>query len=118
MGATDPSAYMTNAKVYQLGRGSSKASQDNNGGSNAVLKEYEFVDIFPTAISAIAKKVKLAEELFSMPPSSKLLLKNLLIEVIDESLNLIKKSENIDYKIKDKNILDYLMNSLQSWLKL
>lgn len=53
LGATDPSAYMTNAKVYQLGRGSSKASQDNNGGSNAVLKEYEFVDIFPTAISAI-----------------------------------------------------------------
>ena len=53
LGATDPSAYMTNAKVYQLGRGASKASQDNNGGSNAVLKEYEFVDIFPTAISAI-----------------------------------------------------------------
>ena len=32
-------------------------------------------------------------------------IKNLLIEVIDESLNLIKKSENIDYKIKDKNII-------------
>ena len=30
-------------------------------------------------------------------------IKDLLIEVIDESLNLIKKSENIDYKIKDKN---------------
>ena len=53
MGATDPSAYMTNATVYQLGRGSQKASQDATGSSNAVLKEYEFVDIFPTAISAI-----------------------------------------------------------------
>ena len=53
MGATDPSAYMTNATVYQLGRGSQKASTDNSGSSNAVLKEYEFVDIFPTAISAI-----------------------------------------------------------------
>ena len=53
LGATDPSAYMTNATVYQLGRGSAKASQDNSGSSNAVLKEYEFVDIFPTAISAI-----------------------------------------------------------------
>ena len=53
MGATDPNAYMTNATVYQLGRGSQKSSRDNNGSSNAVLKEYEFVDIFPTAISAI-----------------------------------------------------------------
>ena len=32
-------------------------------------------------------------------------IKDLLIEVIDESLNLIKKSENIDYKIEDKNII-------------
>ena len=53
LGATDPSAYMTNATVYQLGRGSQKASTSNDGSSNAVLKEYEFVDIFPTAISAI-----------------------------------------------------------------
>ena len=53
LGATDPSAYMTNATVYQLGRGSQKASTGNDGSSNAVLKEYEFVNIFPTAISAI-----------------------------------------------------------------
>ena len=53
LGATDPSAYMTNATVFQLGRGSAKNSKDNAGSSNAVLKEYEFVDIFPTAISAI-----------------------------------------------------------------
>ena len=54
LGATDPSAYMTNAKVFQLGRGSSKSSKDSTGTSNAVLKEYEFVDIFPTTISEIA----------------------------------------------------------------
>ena len=53
MGATNPDAYMTNATVFQLGRGSAKESRDNAGSSNAVLKEYEFVDIFPTAISAI-----------------------------------------------------------------
>ena len=53
MGATDPSAYMTNATVYQLGRAQQKASTSNDGSSNSVLKEYEFVDIFPTAISAI-----------------------------------------------------------------
>ena len=54
LGATDPSAYMTNAKVFQLGRGSSKSSKDSTGTSNAVLKEYEFVDIFPTTVSEIA----------------------------------------------------------------
>ena len=53
IGATDPSAYMTNAKVYQLGRGSKQSSQSNTGTSNAVLKEYEFIDIFPTAVAAI-----------------------------------------------------------------
>ena len=53
LGATDPSAYMTNAKVFQLGRGSSKASTDSSGNENVVLKEYEFIDIFPTSVSAI-----------------------------------------------------------------
>ena len=53
LGATDPTAYMTNAKVFQLGRGSSPQSQTNAGSANAVLKEYEFIDIFPTTVSAI-----------------------------------------------------------------
>jgi hypothetical protein len=53
IGATDPSAYMTNATVYQLGRGSSASSQDNSGNANAVLKQYEFIDIFPTNVSQI-----------------------------------------------------------------
>jgi len=53
MGTTDPSAYMTNAKVIQLGRGSEKSSQNNGGANNVALKEYEFVDIFPTNVSAI-----------------------------------------------------------------
>ena len=53
LGATDPSAYMTNAKVFQLGRGSSKSSNTSAGNENVVLKEYEFIDIFPTSVSAI-----------------------------------------------------------------
>ena len=53
LGATDPSAYMTNAKVFQLGRGSKTSSQDSDGESNVVLKEYEFIDIFPTSVSSI-----------------------------------------------------------------
>ena len=54
IGTTNPSSYMTNAKVFQLGRGSTKASTNSDGSSNAVLKEYEFVDIFPTTVSEIA----------------------------------------------------------------
>ena len=53
LGTTDPSAYMTNAKVFQLGRGSEKSSQNSGGDANVVLKEYEFIDIFPTSVSAI-----------------------------------------------------------------
>ena len=53
LGATDPSSYMVNAKVFQLGRGSTKASQNSDGTANAVLKEYEFIDIFPTTVSPI-----------------------------------------------------------------
>jgi len=53
LGATSPDAYMRNAKVYQLGRGSSLASRDSTGSANVVLKEYEFIDIFPTNVSQI-----------------------------------------------------------------
>ena len=53
LGATEPASYMTDATVYQLGRGAVKNSRDSNGEVNAVLKEYKFIDIFPTAISAI-----------------------------------------------------------------
>jgi len=53
LGSTDPSSYMVNARVYQLGRGSVASSKDNAGDRNAVLAEYEFVDIFPTNVSQI-----------------------------------------------------------------
>ena len=53
MGSTNPQSYMVNAKVYQLGRGSTQASQNNGGDSNVVLKEYEFIDIFPVSVGSI-----------------------------------------------------------------
>ena len=53
LGATSPDAYMKNAKVYQLGRGSTASSTTNTGSTNVVLKEYEFIDIFPTSVSPI-----------------------------------------------------------------
>ena len=53
LGATDPSAYMVNAKVFQLGRGATPSSSTNAGNRNSVLREYEFIDIFPTSVSSI-----------------------------------------------------------------
>ena len=53
IGATDPSAYMTNAKVFQLGRGATTSSNTSEGNTNSVLKEYEFVDIWPSNVAAI-----------------------------------------------------------------
>ena len=53
LGATLPESYMTNATVYQLGRGSTKSSTTNEGEVNAVLKQYEFIDIFPINVSSI-----------------------------------------------------------------
>ena len=60
-GATDPNSYMTNAEVYQLGRGANLgkfSNQHNSGtasGTSGVtpLKTYKFYDIFPTNISPI-----------------------------------------------------------------
>ena len=53
MGATDPEAYMVNAKVYQLGRGSTPNAKSNSGNANSVLKEYEFYNIWPSTVAAI-----------------------------------------------------------------
>ena len=53
LGATNPSAYMRNAMVFQLGRGANPRSENADGDRNAVLAEYEFIDMFPTNISQI-----------------------------------------------------------------
>ena len=53
LGATNPSAYMSNATVYQLGRGSTLNSTTNSGSDSSILAAYKFVDIFPTSVSPI-----------------------------------------------------------------
>jgi hypothetical protein len=53
LGATDPGAYMTDATVYQLGRGSTLNSTNSTGEDHSILKVYKFKDIFPTNISQI-----------------------------------------------------------------
>lgn len=52
-GVTNPSSYMTDAYVQQLGRGKKKFSQTNTGDVSAVLRTYKFIDIFPTEVAAI-----------------------------------------------------------------
>lgn len=53
-GVTNPSSYMTDAYVQQLGRGKEKFSTENSPGlQTAVLRTYKFYDIFPTEISTI-----------------------------------------------------------------
>ena len=53
LGATNPSSYMSNATVYQLGRGATVNSTTNAGTDSSILAAYQFIDIFPTAVSAI-----------------------------------------------------------------
>lgn len=52
-GVTNPTSYMTDAYVYQLGRGKEKFAEKNTGGKSSVLRTYKFYDIWPSAVSAI-----------------------------------------------------------------
>ena len=57
-GATNPSSYMTDAYVHQLGRGAGTINSTNNSSSPngdgiKPLRSYKFYDIFPTSVGAI-----------------------------------------------------------------
>ena len=52
-GVTNPTSYMTNAFVKQLGRGKEAFSTKNDGNVTSVLRTYKFYDIWPSEISAI-----------------------------------------------------------------
>ena len=53
-GLTDPSSYMGNATVYQLGRNASSQQGTNSPATDSnILAQYKFVDIFPTTVAAI-----------------------------------------------------------------
>ena len=52
-GVTNPTSYMADAYVQQLGRGREAFAETNSGGQSSVLRTYKFYDIFPTDISAI-----------------------------------------------------------------
>ena len=51
LGATSPESYMVDAEVFQLGRGSTKASTDSGGSDNTVLKPVSYTHLtLPTIL--------------------------------------------------------------------
>ena len=53
-GLVNPSDYMGNATVYQLGRTAAvQQGEGTSSGPSNILAQYKFVDIFPTSISDI-----------------------------------------------------------------
>ena len=55
LGATNPSSYMADADVYQLGRGGKAGDRSNSsaGEVSAVLKQYKMLGMFPVSLGAI-----------------------------------------------------------------
>ena len=53
-GVTNPSSYMTDGFVQQLGRGPTANTGSNDGGETSVLRTYKFFDVFPVTVAEIA----------------------------------------------------------------
>jgi hypothetical protein len=52
-GVSNPSSYMSDAYVQQLGRGAGVATGSNDGAESSILRTYKFYDIFPTSVAEI-----------------------------------------------------------------
>ena len=53
-GVTNPTSYMTDAFIQQLGRGPEVGAATNNGGNTSILRSYKFFDVFPVTVGEIA----------------------------------------------------------------
>ena len=53
-GVTNPTSYMTDAFIQQLGRGPEAGAASNNGGNSSILRSYKFFDVFPVTVGEIA----------------------------------------------------------------
>jgi len=62
-GVTNPSSYMTDGYVQQLGRGSSPATGTNDGGVSSILRSYKFFDIWPVTVGEIAVSYDTTDDL-------------------------------------------------------
>ena len=62
-GVTNPTSYMTDAFIQQLGRGPEAGAGSNNGGNSAVLRSYKFFDVFPITVGEIALSYDTTDQL-------------------------------------------------------
>ncbi len=53
-GVTNPTSYITDAFIQQLGRGPEVGAATNNGGNSSILRSYKFFDVFPVTVGEIA----------------------------------------------------------------
>ena len=53
-GVTNPSSYMTDGYVQQLGRGATAATGTASEGESSILRSYKFFDVFPVTVGEIA----------------------------------------------------------------
>ena len=62
-GVTNPTSYMTDGYVQQLGRGNQAGAPSNDGGESAVLRSYKFFDVFPVTVGEIALSYDTTDQL-------------------------------------------------------
>ena len=62
-GVTNPSSYMTDGFVQQLGRGPTANTGSNDGGESSVLRTYKFFDVFPITVGEIAVSYDTTDQL-------------------------------------------------------
>ena len=62
-GVTNPTSYMTDGYVQQLGRGSQVGAASNDGGESSVLRSYKFFDIFTVTVGEIALSYDTTDQL-------------------------------------------------------
>ena len=62
-GVTNPTSYMTDAFIQQLGRGPEVGAATNNGGNSSILRSYKFFDVFPVTVGEIALSYDTTDQL-------------------------------------------------------
>ena len=62
-GVTNPTSYMTDGYVQQLGRGGQVGAASNDGGESSVLRSYKFFDVFPITVGEIALSYDTTDQL-------------------------------------------------------
>ena len=62
-GVTNPTSYMTDGYVQQLGRGSQVGAASNDGGESSILRSYKFFDVFPITVGEIALSYDTTDQL-------------------------------------------------------